>query len=374
MTPPETATNGTTMSTATPDFIAGMPKAELHLHIEGTLTPEKKRFFAERNGHKLDEKSFAALNIEASPPAESAVSAQQRGIAQYRMFLDLYYAGLRVLQTEQDYCDLILDYLRRCKDNNIVYAEISFDPQAHTDRGIPMQVVMEGLIAGRRQGAAAFGVDSNLIMCINRDRPLDSALDMLRDAAPYREHIIGLGLDSVEDGHPPIKFLAAYERARADGYRLTAHCDVDMIDAVKHMWQCLDQLRVERIDHGINVLDDQRLIEAVHERNICLTACPTWRSGDAGPRRVDRIRRMFDFGLPVTLNTDDPGYFVSGMMNHMLPPVAALGQFSAAELSRFMITAFEAAWLPREKRDSYIALVRAYLAANDCDRASIESD
>jgi len=229
--------------------------------------------------------------------------------------------------------------------------------------------VIEGLVAGRKAGAAAFGVVSNLIMCINRDLPLDSALAMLRDAVPYRDHIIGLGLDSVEDGHPPIKFLSAYERARADGYRLTAHCDVDMTDAVKHMWQCLDELRVERIDHGINVLDDERLIAAVRERNICLTTCPTWRNGDPGPRRVDRIRRMYDLGLPVTLNTDDPGYFISGMMNDMLPPVAAVGKFSAAELAQFMINAFDAAWLPRDKRDGYIAQVNSYLAANAPDRA-----
>ena len=353
---------------ATAAFIAGLPKAELHLHIEGTLTQEKRKSFAERNRLPLEAKSFAALRVEAPSAGDPAEALRQKNIAQYKMFLDLYYAGLKVLRTEQDYYDLVFDYLRRCKDDNIVYAEISFDPQAHTDRGIAMQAVVEGLAAGRNAGAAAFGVESNLIMCINRDLPLDNALAMLRDAAPYRDHIIGLGLDSVEDGHPPIKFVSAYERARADGYRLTAHCDVDMTDAVKHMWQCLDDLRVERIDHGINVLDDERLIAAVRERNICLTTCPTWRNGDPGPRRVDRIRRMYDLGLPVTLNTDDPGYFISGMMNNMLPPVAAVGKFSAAEVAQFMINAFDAAWLPREKRDGYIAQVNSYLAGNDPDR------
>lgn len=330
---------------ATAAFIAGLPKAELHLHIEGTLTQEKRKSFAERNRLPLEAKSFAALRVEAPSAGDPAEALRQKNIAQYKMFLDLYYAGLKVLRTEQDYYDLVFDYLRRCKDDNIVYAEISFDPQAHTDRGIAMQAVVEGLAAGRNAGAAAFGVESNLIMCINRDLPLDNALAMLRDAAPYRDHIIGLGLDSVEDGHTPIKFVSAYERARADGYRLTAHCDVDMTDAVKHMWQCLDDLRVERIDHGINVLDDERLIAAVRERNICLTTC-----------------------RPVTLNTDDPGYFISGMMNNMLPPVAAVGKFSAAEVAQFMINAFDAAWLPREKRDGYIAQVNSYLAGNDPDR------
>jgi adenosine deaminase len=345
-------------------FIAGLPKAELHLHIEGTLTPDMKRRFADRNGIQLGDKSFAALQIDGASGEQNDALVQRRDINQYKMFLDLYYEGLKVLQTEQDFHDLTLDYLRGCKDNNVAYAEMSFDPQAHTNRGVPMGAVIGGLTSGREEGQKRYGVDSNLIMCINRDLPLDSAMAMLRDAKPYRDQILGLGLDSVEEGHPPVKFLEAYNRARAEGYRLTAHCDVDMVDAVKHIRQCIEELRVERIDHGINVLDDPRLIDTVRERDICLTACPTWRNGDPGPRRVARIRRMFDHGLKVTLNTDDPGYFISGTMNHMLPPVAEEGKFSPAELAQFMIHAFDAAWLPRAERDGYIQQVKRYVAAN----------
>jgi adenine deaminase len=349
------------------NFVFGIPKAELHLHIEGTLTSARRRFFAERNGDALEEKSFASLQVEAVT-GEDGKAAAERGIDQYKMFLDLYYAGLRVLRTERDYYDLMFDYLRGCKENNICYAEVSFDPQAHTSRGVPVQAVMEGLIAGQKAGGEAFDVETNLIMCINRDLPIDSALAMISDAAPYREHIVGLGLDSVEDGHPPVKFLRAYDLARAEGYRLTAHCDVDMRAAVKHIWQCVDELRVERIDHGINVLEDERLLDTVRERDICFTTCPTWRNGDPGPRRVDRIRQMYDLGLKVTLNTDDPGYFVSGTMNHMLGPVVALGQFTAADVANFMINAFDAAWLPRSRRDTYIEKVRSYLAEHDPTR------
>src|SRR5262245_3007071 len=343
------------------DFIAGLPKAELHLHIEGTLTPALKRHFADRNKIKLGDKSFAALKIDpatASPKAQASLHVNQ-----YKMFLDLYFDGLKVLQTTEDFRDLTFEYLRSCKTSNIRYCEISFDPQAHTDRGIAMGTIVEGIVAGCRDGEGAFGVRSNLIICINRDLPAESATAMLKDVAPYREHILGLGLDSVEEGHPPVKFQEAYDVARAQGYRLTAHCDVDMVDAVKHIWQCIDQLKVERIDHGINTLDDLRLIEAMKERDICLTACPTWRNGDPAPRRVDRIRKMFDLGLKVTMNTDDPGYFISGMMNTMLPPVAAAGAFTPEELGQFMINAFGAAWLPRDARDGYIRQVRDYVSA-----------
>ena len=169
------------------DFITGLPKAELHLHIEGTLTPGLKRQFADRNKMTLGDKSFAALKIDpatASPEAQAAFH-----INQYKMFLDLYYEGVKVLQTAEDFYELTFAYLRSCKTNNIRYCEISFDPQAHTNRGVAMGTVMEGLCAAQRDGEREFGVHSNLIMCINRDLPADSAMAMLEAARPYRQQI-----------------------------------------------------------------------------------------------------------------------------------------------------------------------------------------
>ncbi|MGE0004301.1 MAG: adenosine deaminase [Parvibaculaceae bacterium] len=344
-------------------FIAGLPKAELHVHIEGTLTPDLKRTLAGRNNIDLGEKTFATLSFPSGAPAD-AKAAKSLNLQQYRTFLDHYFAGLKVLLTTQDFRDITYDYLRICHDENIRYVELSFDPQAHSTRGLGFGTVADGIIEGCREGERDFGVRSNLIMCITRDLPAEAAMQMLDDAKPYRDHIIGLGLDSVEEGNPPVKFQRHYDRARAEGYRLTAHCDVDMFDAVKHIRQCIDDLKVERIDHGINTIDDERLVDAARERDICLTACPTWRISDPAPRRVDRIRRMYDLGLKVTVNSDDPGYFKSGTMNTMLPPVAAEGSFTKEEMGELMINAFDAAWLPRHERDAYIKEVRAYVASH----------
>jgi adenosine deaminase len=337
------------------EFIAGLPKAELHLHVEGTLTPARKFAIAKRNGITLpyaDEAAIAAAQDFGGADAP----------AYMREFLAFYYEGLQILRTEEDFRDIAFDYLKSCKEDNVRYAEISFDPQPHTSRGIAFGAVIEGLRAGILEGAAAFGVEAQLIMCINRERSVESAMAMLDDAAPYRDWIVGLGLDSVEEGNPPVKFKDVYARARAQGMRLTAHCDVDQKDSVRHIWQCLEVLQAERIDHGINCIEDERLVDTLRERGTCLTACPTWRPRDAQPRRVDRMRTMFDKGLRVTVNTDDPGLFSSRTLATMLPPVALTGHFSREELARLMTNAFEGAWLPAERKARYVAEVRNYCA------------
>lgn len=347
--------------TISPAFIASLPKAELHLHIEGTLSLGMKRELAARNRLDLGEDSFTPLSI---PPGSTG---QALDIAQYKMFLGLYFEGLKVLHTERDFCDVMLAYLDNCHANNVVYAEIFFDPQAHTGRGIPFDVVMAGLIEGQRLGRERHGIESHLIMCINRDLTLESAEAMMREARPWRDRILGLGLDNVEHGHPPNKFRTVYDAARDQGLRLTAHCDVDMVNAVEHVRQCIEDIRVERIDHGLNVMDDPRLVEAALDVGIHFTACPTWRVGDAGPRRVARIKAMRDRGLSVSLNSDDPGYFISGYMNNLLEGVAIDGNMGQAEVAAFVRKGFEAAWIDPVARATYLARFDAALATASGD-------
>lgn len=343
------------MKTAHEAFLAGLPKAELHLHIEGTLTPAQKWRIAKRNGIALPYASEAeipaAQDFRGTDPA-----------AFLRSFLEFYYEGLGILRTAQDFRDIVFEHLRTCRAENVRYAEISFDPQPHRSRGVAFAAIMEGLQAGI-DDAKALGVEAQLIMCINRDLPLESAFAMLDEARAHRDRIVGMGLDSNEEGNPPEKFRTLYARARAEGYRLTAHCDVDQRDAVAHIRDCLHLLRVERIDHGINCLEDEDLVAELRAGGVCLTACPTWRPSDKAPRRMDRIAAMHRRGLRVCINSDDPGLFASGTLGAMLPAVAAEGGLTEDDLAQLMINAFAGAWLPPERRDAYIAQIRAYKAA-----------
>lgn len=339
-------------------FCAGLPKAELHLHIEGTLTPQQRLVIAQRN-----QLEAGFLTLEA---IERARNFGTTGTPQgdLKEMLDYYYQGLDVLRVESDFFGIAYDHMRTCSAENVRYAELSLDPQAHSTRGVPVSAVINGLRRGVEAAERAFGVTGRLILCINRDKSVQSAFDALRAAEPYREYIAGVGLDSLEEGNPPIKFKAVYAEARAQGYRLTAHCDVDQRDSVRHIWQCIDDLGVERIDHGINCIEDERLVAALVERKVCLTACPTWRPRDAGPRRVDRIRQMLDMGLRVTLNSDDPGVLSSRTLGHMLPWVAEVGQFTREELGRFSVNAFEGAWSDEDERTACLDEVRRYVASH----------
>jgi adenosine deaminase len=333
-------------------FTAGLPKAELHIHLEGAIWPEQRRRIALRNGLPPD-----------SPLAGWEYDTTTTDPAAYlRKFLAAQFDCCSVLKTPQDFADIAYEFLERSHADNVVYVELMFDPQTHTNRGVPIGIIVEGIDEGRRRAREAFGIDCNLIMCINRERSADEAFALIEAARPHRDKITGIGLDCSEEGNPPIKFADVYAVARAEGYRLTAHCDPGQQNSVTHIWQCLEILRCERIDHGNNALDDRRLLDRIGADGVVLNCCPTWRPIDKLPRRLDTIRPLYDFGVKVTVNSDDPGLFTSGGIGNMLAPVAEAGKFEASDMAQLMRNAIEGSWASADQKQRYLALLDAYVA------------
>ena len=290
-------------------FIAGMPKAELHMHIEGVLEPAQKFAMAARNGLTLPYTTVA--DVEASYEFDDLPT-----------FLDARYEGDTVLVTELDFYELGMAYFETVAHENLIYAEIFFDPQAHTSRGVEFSAVIEGLRRSQVEAADRLGIDSQLIMCFLRDHSTDSAIKALEQAQPYRDWIVRIGLDSDEAGNPPVKFKDVYEVAAAAGYRLTMHCDVDQENSVRHIWQALDEIGVDRIDHGINSLEDAALVRELVDRGTGLTLCPISNRYVVQDSRSTDTKRMLDLGMMPTINSDDPAYF-RGYMNANLEVAAA---------------------------------------------------
>ena len=333
-------------------FIEGLPKAELHVHLEGTVLPATVLKLAERNGMDYPFKSVEEI--------QDALDSRTAGLVS---FLDLHYMFVSVIKTRADFYEVTYEFLRTCMNNGVVYVEIKFDPQFHTEQGISFDDMIKGIDEGRRDGLRDFGVESNLIMCINRERTVESAWEMMEQAYPFRHLITGLGLDSYEKDNPPSKYTEVYEAARGQGYRVTAHCDVNQVDSVKHIWECIDLLKTDRIDHGINSIEDPELVKELIKRDITLTTCPTWRSPFPGPRDVEGIRKMYDLGLKVTLNTDDPAEFNSGFMNKTMIGAAERSGYTKDDLVQFMRNAFNGSWLPQEKKTQYIASLEEYASS-----------
>ena len=328
------------------EFVAAMPKAELHLHIEGTVSAAKVLELANRNGVEIPFSSEAEI-----------LAAQDYGTPALENFLNYHYMCSSVLRNGKDIFEITRDFLTKCVAENILHVEMFFDPQPHIDRGLTFNELLDGML----MACKASDVSTGLIMCMNRERSLESAMEMLDLAERHRDNIIGVGLDSYEEGNPPIKFQDFYDRAREEGYRLTAHCDCDQKNAVEHASQCVHKLNLERIDHGLHVLDDPALVEAVRDRNITLTMCPTWRPSDPGPRRLDALRRMLDLKLQVCLNSDDPEEFASRYLTNTLQKVQKHGDFSAEDMTQFMRNAFNGSWIGEEKRTAYLRELEAHL-------------
>ena len=329
-------------------FIQGMPKAELHLHIEGTLEPELKLELAARNGVTLPYDSIEALR--------SAYDFHD-----LTSFLVGYYEGMSVLVGEPDFYDLAMAYYRKAASQNLVYAEVFFDPQGHTTRGIEFSTVIEGLHRAQLEAEATLGLRSQLIMCFLRDHSAESAMETLERSMAYRDWIVGVGLDSDERDNPPVKFAEVFEAARAAGYRLTMHCDVDQTDSLENIRQCLDVIGVERIDHGVNSLEDEGVVSEIIRRGLGLTVCPVSNRYVTDGLKAEAIKEMLRRSMRVTINSDDPAYFAAYMNENFLAVHDAVGltRDEAVQLAR---NAFTIAWIDDDERARYLAALEAYAA------------
>jgi adenosine deaminase len=314
-----------------PELLRAMPKAELHLHIEGTLEPELIFALARKNGVALAYPSVDALR------AAYAFSDLQS-------FLDIYYAGASVLLHESDFEAMAMAYLRRAAADNVVHAEIFFDPQTHTARGVPMGAVIRGLARASERAGRELGITSALILCFLRHLSEDEATRTLDDALPYREHFIGVGLDSSERGHPPEKFARVFARAGALGLHRVAHAGEEGPPA--YIESALDVLHAERIDHGVRCLEDPALVHRLAAARTPLTVCPL---SNVKLRVYDRMAEhrlgeLLAAGLCATVNSDDPAYFGGYVNDNFLAVFAALPELGAQHAHALAANSFDASF------------------------------
>jgi len=326
-------------------MLQAMPKAELHIHIEGSLEPELIFELAQRNGVLLPYASVEALR-------------QAYAFTDLQSFLDIYYAGASVLLTEQDFYDMTMAYLRRAAADNVRHAEIFFDPQTHTARGVPFRTVIDGIWRACQEGP----ISASLIMCFLRHLSEDDAIATLEEALPFRDKLIGVGLDSSEVGHPPEKFARVFERARNLGLHLVAHAGEE--GPPTYIESALDVLNVERIDHGVRCLEDPDLTARLVREKMALTVCPLSNlklrvfdvMGDSN------LRRLLDEGLVATVNSDDPAYFGGYVNDNYLAAFDAL-PLDAAHARQLAKNSFAAAFLEPERKRAYLAEVDAFFDA-----------
>ncbi|AMD00127.1 MULTISPECIES: adenosine deaminase [Halomonas] len=318
------------------DFLQRLPKAELHLHIEGSLEPELMFALAERNGIDLPYASVEA--VRAAYEFDDLPA-----------FLELYYQGMSVLRTAEDFHDLAMDYFRRAHDEGVVHVEMHFDPQAHLVRGIELDVVMEGLNLAQRHAERELGMSTALIMAFLRDRSAEEAMKVLESAAPYWEMIDAVGLDSAERGHPPSKFVEVFQRARMLGIPRVAHAGEE--GPPEYIREALDLLDVCRIDHGVRCLEDPDLVTRLRDEAVVLTVCPL---SNVKLKVVERMAdhplpQLLDAGLRLTINSDDPAYFGGGVLDNYLACYQAF-DWSRETFVQLAGTAIEAAFMSDARR------------------------
>ena len=325
------------------ELIRAMPKAELHVHIEGTFEPELMFAIAQRNQLEIPYKSVEEIK-------------QAYNFHNLQSFLDIYYAGANVLIHEQDFYDLAWAYFEKCAEDRVVHTEIFFDPQTHTDRGIAFATVIGGLKRACDDAREKLNLTSHLIMCFLRHLSEEAAFETLKQALPYKEQIIGIGLDSSEVGHPPSKFERVFAQARAEGFLTVAHAGEE--GPAEYVWEALDLLKVNRIDHGVRSEEDAALMQRLIAEKMPLTVCPlsNLKLCVVDDMAQHNIRRLLQQGVHVTVNSDDPSYF-GGYMNDNFIAITEALNLTNEELKQLAINSFEASFISDEMKKAYIAQV-----------------
>lgn len=336
------------MTVSLSDFVRGLPKAELHLHIEGTLEPELMFALAEHNGVRLP-----YPDVEAVRRAYAFSNLQD--------FLDIYYAGAQVLRTARDFHDLAMAYFRRLRDDGGVHAEIFFDPQTHTARGVPFGDVAEGLLSAMAEARRSLGVTSELILSFLRHLSEEEAFETLRAAQPWLDRIVGVGLDSSELGHPPSKFARVFAEARSLGLKILVHAGEE--GPPEYVREALDILKADRIDHGNRSLEDAELVTRLAREGVTLTVCPLSNLKLCVVRdlRDHPMKRMLTLGLRATVNSDDPAYFGGYLLANYVETARAVG-LSRADLLQLARNSFTGSFLAPAQVAAHLSEIDAYAA------------
>lgn len=329
-------------------FIQQLPKVELHLHIEGSLEPELMFELAKRNN----------IDIPFSSPEEVRAAYQ---FSNLQSFLDIYYQGANVLIHEQDFFDLTWAYMLRCKQDNVIHTEIFFDPQTHTDRGIAFETVINGISKALDKAQQELGISSQIIMCFLRHLSEPAAMETLLQALPFQDKIIGVGLDSSEQGHPPEKFENVFNEARKAGFITVAHAGEE--GPAINIRNAIDLLGVQRVDHGVRCVEDAELVEELKQTRMPLTVCPLSNLKLKVFQQMEQhnIVQLLRQGLCVTINSDDPAYF-GGYMTDNFNAVADAHPMSYQELTQFTLNAIEASFISDKEKARMTEQTKAYLA------------
>jgi len=334
-----------------PALLQAMPKAELHIHIEGSLEPELIFALAKRNGVALPYASVEALRAAYA-------------FTDLQSFLDIYYAGASVLLKEEDFFDMAMAYFRRAAADHVVHTELFFDPQTHTERGVPIKTVLDGLTRACRTAQRELGVSALLILCFLRHLSEEAAFATLADALPYRDQFIGVGLDSSERSHPPEKFARVFARCRELGLRLVAHAGEEGPPA--YIWSALDVLHVERIDHGVRCVEDPALVARLAAERMPLTVCPlsNVKLCVYATMAEHQLPALLAAGLCATVNSDDPAYFGGYVNQNYLATFEALPQLTARHAHQLASNSFEASFASADDKRRWVsALDRVFAAA-----------